>query len=134
MRGSRRKTTTWSSMLRSPSSDARWSAGRLRIMSRSSREVAGVDDGRQFVGRSRDRPDHCERLVPSGPLQLFRHLLQGRSCHVVVMNVRTDRLDGVEPHLVNQIEIARGERRVVRAEVIGLGPTAAVQDDEAHAV
>ena len=47
------------------------------------------------------------------------------------MDVRADRLDGVEPHAVNQIEIAGRERGRVGAEVIGVGAAAAVIDDEA---
>ena len=62
------------------------------------------------------------------------HLRQCCSNHVVVMNVRAERLCRVEPHVVNEIEVTRGELGRVRAEVERLGPPAAVVHDEPNAV
>jgi hypothetical protein len=59
------------------------------------------------------------------------HFRERRANDVVVVNVRPDRLDGVEPHPVNEIEIDRRERRRMRADVIRVRAPAAVRDDEA---
>ena len=75
-----------------------------------------------------------EGVVAAGSVELFGHLRQCCSHYVVVMNVRPDRLDGIEPHLVDEIEIARRQFGVVGAEMKGVGAAAAVVDDEPHAV
>ena len=67
-----------------------------------------------------------ERLVALRAVQLLFHLRERRPDDVVVVDVRADGLDGVEPHAVNEIEIGGRERRRMRAEVIGVGAAAAV--------
>ena len=47
-----------------------------------------------------------------------------------MVHVRSDGLDGVEPHAMNQIEIAWCEGRRMRAELIAVGAAAAVMNDE----
>ena len=49
-------------------------------------------------------------------------LRERRANDVVVVNVRSDGFDGVEPHPVNEIEIERRERWRMRAAVIGPAP------------
>ena len=63
----------------------------------------------------------AERLVALRAGELLFHLRQRRSDDVVMVHVRADRLDGVEPEAMDQIEIAGRERRRMRAEVIGVG-------------
>ena len=89
---------------------------RLRIDVAQPRVVAAAHDGGEFVGRPRDLPDRLERLVALGTVQLLGHLCQCRSNDVVMVDVRPDRLGGVEPELMNEIEIRVGERRRVGAE------------------
>ena len=69
--------------------------------------VAGVQRGRELVGGSRHLPDRRQGVVTLWTGELVFHLCQGCANDVVVMDVRPDRLDGVEPHAMNQIEIAR---------------------------
>ena len=94
------------------------------------RVVARVKHRRELVGRPRHFADAPRAPRRAGTVQLLFHLRERRSNDVVMMHVRTDGLDGVEPHAVNQIEIAGRERRRMRAEVIGVGASAAVMDDE----
>ena len=94
------------------------------------RVVAGAKHGRR-VRRRAARPrgwPRAPRRVGAG--ELLFHLCQCRSDDVVMMHVRADGLDGVEPEAVNQVEIAGREGRRMRAEVIGVGAAAAVVDDE----
>jgi hypothetical protein len=62
--------------------------------------------------------------------ELVFHLCQGCANDVVVMHVRPNRLNGVEPHAMNQIEIARGDGRRMRAEMKGIGTAAAMMNHE----
>jgi hypothetical protein len=68
--------------------------------------VARADDGGEFITRSRRPLDGTQRLVAPVAFELFGHLRQRRSHHVVVVHVWPNRLDSVEPHLVDEIEIA----------------------------
>ena len=94
------------------------------------RVVAGAEDGGQLVGPPRRLANGRERLVALRAVQLLFHLRQRRPDDVVMVDVRSDGLRGVEPDAMDEIEIAGRERRRVRAEMIGVGPSAAVMDDE----
>ena len=73
--------------------------------SRARTTAASSSAGRATVADGR------QRLVASGTGEFLLHLSQSRSNDVVVMNVRTDGLDGVEPEPMNEVEVARRERR-----------------------
>ena len=94
------------------------------------RVVAGAQHRRELFGRPRLFPNRGDGLVALRTGELLFHLFQRCSDDVVVMHVRADGLDGVEPQPVNQIEIAGREGRRMRAEVVGVGAAAAVIDDE----
>ena len=96
----------------------------------AARSRAVARSGRQFVGGTRDLADRGERLVALRAGELVFHLREGRPDDVVVVHVRTDRLDHVEPHAMNQIEVAGRERGRMRADVIGVVAAAVVVDDE----
>ena len=93
--------------------------------------IAGMQDACELVGGTGHVADRRERLVPGWAGELLFHLCERRANDVVVVDVRPDRLDGVEPHPVNQIEIDGRERGRMRADVIGVGAAAAMRDDEA---
>ena len=86
--------------------------------------------GRELVGGSRHLPDRRKGVVTLWTGELVFHLCQGCANDIVVMDVRPNRLDGVEPHAMNQIEIARGERRRMCAEMKGICSPAAVMNHE----
>src|SRR6185295_20349185 len=88
--------------------------------------VACVQDACELVGGTSHVADRRERLVPGWAGELLFHFGERRANDVVVVNVRTDRLDGVEPYPVNQIEIDRRKRGRMRADVIGVGAAAAM--------
>ena len=67
-----------------------------------------------------------------GAGELLFHLCKRCSDDVVMMHVRTDGLDGVEPQAVNQIEVAGCEGWRMGAEVIRVGASAPVIDDESN--
>ena len=94
------------------------------------RVVAGAKDGRQLVGPPGRLANGAERLVALLAVQLLFHLRERRPDDVVMVDVRSDGLRRIEPDAVDEIEIAGRERRRVRAEMIGVGPSAAVMDDE----
>ena len=89
------------------STAARSLAGRLRTMSRRRAKSRVADDRGELVGGPRRVADRGERLVAVGAGELLFHLGQCRPDDVVVVHVRADGLDGVEPEPVNQVEIAR---------------------------
>ncbi len=64
-------------------------------------------------------------------MKVGSHVGEGCSNDIVMMDVRADVLDGIEPHLVDEIEIVRGERGRMRAEVIGGAAAALMLDDQA---
>jgi hypothetical protein len=92
--------------------------------------VARAQDRRQLFRRTRFFPYRRDDGFAAGTGELVFHLLQRCSDDVVVMHMRTDGFDRVEPQAVNQVEVAGGERRWMRAEVVGIGAAAAVVDDE----
>ena len=96
------------------------------------RVVAGAEHRGQFVGGPGDVADRRERLVAFGTGELLFHLRQRCSDDVVMVHVRTDGLDGVEPQAVNQVEIAGREGWRMGAEVIRVGSSAPVMDDESN--
>ena len=116
--------------VRSVSTAARSPACRLRTMSRSREKSRCAHHRGKLVGGPRDLADRAERLVALRAVELLFHLRERRSDDVVVVHVRADGLDGVEPHAMDQIEIARRERRRVRAEVIRVVAPAVVVDDQ----
>ena len=93
-------------------------------------EIAQADGGGEFVRRFRHLPDRPQRVVAVGTVELLSHGRQGCSDDVVVMHVGPERLDGLEPHHVNEIEVFRVEGRRVGAEVVDVGAAARVVDDE----
>ena len=94
------------------------------------REVAGPHRVGELVGRPGRLANRRQRFVALLVGELFFHLRQCCSDYVVMVNLRPDRLDGVEPDAMNQFEIAGTERRRVCAEVIRVGAAAVVIDDE----
>ena len=68
--------------------------------------VAGAKHRRELFGRPRFFPNRGDGLVTLRTGELLFHLFQRCSDDVVMMHVRTDGLDRVEPQAVNQIEIA----------------------------
>ena len=96
------------------------------------RVVAGAKHRGEFLGGPRLVSDRRDSIVALGTVELLFHLFQRCSDDVVVMHVGTDALHGVEPQAVNQVEVARSERRWVGAEVIRVGPSAAVIHDQPH--
>ena len=90
--------------------------------------VAGMYRGGQFVGRSVQHDGWLERLSRSGPCKFLFHLSKCRTNDVVMMNVRTDSFDRVEPHAMNQIEITGRKGRRVSAKMVCIGPVRC--DDE----
>ena len=96
------------------------------------RVVAGAQHRRQFVGGPGHLANRRERLVALRAGELLFHLFQRCSDDVVMMHVRADGFDGVEPEAVNQIEIAGREGGRMGAEVIGVGAPAAVIDDQSN--
>ena len=70
------------------------------------RVVARAKHGGKLVGGASHFSDRRDRVVALRPGQLLFHLFQRCSDDVVMVHVWTDRLDGVEPHAVNQIEVA----------------------------
>src|SRR5436190_3258115 len=89
-----------------------------------SREVAGAHGVGELVGWARGLPNSRQRLGALIVCQLFFHLRQCRSDYVVVMNLRADGLDGVEPEAMDQFEIGRTESGRVRPKVIRVGSAA----------
>ena len=71
------------------------------------REVPRAHDRRQFFGRSCDVADRCDRVVALRSGKLLFHLRKRGPDDVVVVHVRPDGLDRVEPETMNQIEIGR---------------------------
>ncbi len=96
------------------------------------RVVAGAKHRREFLGRPRLLSDRRHGLVTLGTGELLFHLCQRCSDDVVMMHVWTDRLDGVEPQAVNQVEVARCEGGRMGAEVIRIGASAPVINDESN--
>ena len=94
------------------------------------RVVAGAKDGRQLVGPPGRLANGPEGLVALLAVQLLFHLRERRPDDVVMMDMWSDGFGRIEPDAVDEIEIARRERRRVGAEMIGVGPSAAVVDDE----
>src|SRR4030095_75885 len=86
--------------------------------------VAGPEDRGELFGRTGHVANRGEDLLPFGTAEVLFHGRKGGSDDVVMMDVRTDGLDGVEPDAMNQIEIAGCERRWMRAEVKRGGPHA----------
>ena len=71
---------------------------RSREKSRARTTAASSSAGRA----ARGSPRAPRRVVDH---ELLFHLRQCRSDDVVMMHVRADGLDGIEPHTVNQIEV-----------------------------
>ena len=94
------------------------------------RVVAGAKDGGQLVGQPGRLANGAERLVALWSVQLLFHLRERRPDDVVVVDVRADGLRRIEPDAMDEIEIAGRERRRMGAEMIGVGASAAVVDDE----
>src|SRR5207253_1191302 len=96
------------------------------------REIALTDGRRQLVGGTgglaEDVNGGLARLAVV--MQVFFHKFEGRSHDVVMMNVRPDGPDGVEPERMNELQVLGRERRRVRAQVVARGAAAAVMDDE----
>jgi hypothetical protein len=69
--------------------------------------VVRSERGRELVGRPSGLANRPERIVTLWAGELVFHLSKGCSNDVVMMDVRPDRLDGVEPDAMNEIEIAR---------------------------
>ena len=90
----------------------------------------GLQDRGELVGGAGHVADRRKRLVPGWAGELLFHLCERRANDVVVVDVRPDGLDGVEPYPVDQIEIDGRERRRVRADVVGVGAAAAMGDDQ----
>ena len=85
---------------------------------------------RELVGRARDLTDRAERFVALRAGELLFHLRERRPDYVMVVHVRTDCLDGIEPHAVDQVEVARRERRRMRTNVVRVVAAAVMVDDE----
>jgi hypothetical protein len=68
--------------------------------------VAGLKNGRKLVGWPRRLSNGRQDVLALGTVELLFHLCEGGSYDIVMMHVGSDRLDGVEPHAMNQIEIA----------------------------
>src|SRR5215471_8016785 len=83
----------------------------------------------EFVGRASDLPDRIERRVAVGAGKFLFHLFQSRSYNIMMMDVRPDSLDGIEPHAVDKIEIAWHESRWMGSEVESIGPATSVTDN-----
>ncbi len=94
------------------------------------RVVAGPKHRDEFLGRPRLLADRGNGLVTLGTGELLFHLCQRCSDDVVMMHMWTDRLDGVEPQAVNQVEVARCEGGRMGAEVIRIGASAPVINDK----
>ena len=94
------------------------------------RVVAGAEDRGQLVGRPGGLAYRGERLVALWSVQLLFHLRERCSDDIVMVDVRADGPRRVQPHAMNEIEIAGRERRRMRAEMIRVGTAAAVMDDE----
>ena len=110
---------------------ARSAASRLRTMSRS-REKSRLRTTAASSSAGRvDLADRGQRVVALRSRKLLFHLGECGPDDVVVVDVRPDGLGGIEPQAMNQIEIAGGERRRVRADVIRVGAAAVMVDDEA---
>ena len=88
-------------------------------------------DGGQLLGRPGRIAYARQRFVPIGTVQLCFHVRERRPDDVVVVDVGPDHPGGFPPHAVNEVEISGRERRQVRPEIVGVGPPAAVMDDEA---
>ena len=94
--------------------------------------VPGTKHLRELFGRPRFFPNRGDGLITLRTGELLIHLLQRCSDDVVVVHVRADALDRVEPQPVNQIEIAGSQGWRMRAQVVGVGAAAAVIDDQPH--
>ena len=94
--------------------------------------VAGAKHRRELVCGPGRFADGRERLVTFRAGKLFFHLCQCRSHDIVMVHVRSHGLGGVEPHAMNQTEVAWCQGRRMRTEQVALGAAAAVMNDEPH--
>ena len=97
---------------------------RSRPKSRSRMTAASSSAGPRRVAHQ------LQRGLAVGAVQLLFHMRQRGAHDVVVVHVRTDGPDDVEPEPVNVFEVFGRERGRVRAEVIGGGAAARVMDDQ----
>ena len=69
------------------------------------RVIASSNRGNEFVGRTGDLPNCIERFIALRSCKFLFHLCQCRTNNIVMMNVWTDGLHGIEPHAMNEVEV-----------------------------
>ena len=96
--------------------------------------VAGAKHGRELVGPSRRLADGRERLVALRSVEFLFHLRKRCPDDVVMMDVRANGLGRIQPDAMDEVEIGGGERRRMGADVVRVGTSAAMMDDEPDVV
>ena len=95
--------------------DAKFRQGRRNVAGRTIADqiaqplvVAGMNSGGQFVRGTSDIADDGQRVFSLWTCELLFHLRQGCANNVMMMHMRADRFDSVQPDTVNQIKIVGG--------------------------
>ena len=96
--------------------------------------VAGAKHGRELVGPSRRLADGRERLVALRSVEFLFHLRKRCPDDVVMMDVRADGLGRIQPDAMDEVEIGGRERRRMGADVVRIGASAAMMDDQPDVV